>query len=299
MFDPFHFMKEAKQMVHRNVFTSNSKTLTFGAATLAVALGGASAQAGVVVYDETFDNDSGDRSIDQIATGWDGWAGGDGNAIDETSTANNHNGVFSSIVNRDGGTGGLSTPDSIRHNDMGLTAPAIPGRVLLFTTDASFTQPFTASQLQSIEFDASANNAFTMRPLVHVDVSNDGIRDDNEWYVSDAFTVEPTAGGFNGSFTTVSVDQTLNPDWTQVDLNPGTTLDLTANVGALPGGDVLAVGFYTDEGDVLSLGDGIGGPDNNAKYAVDNYTVSLIPEPASMAFFAAGAGMILWRRRGR
>ena len=290
-------------MIDGNVFTTGLKPLALGVVALAVALAGASAQASIVVYNETFDTTA-DQALEDITNGgWDGWAGGSAADVDETDDATSLNsGNFTQVYNRNGGTGGLATNDSIRHDAIDLTAGADQGLLMLFTNESSFDQSFTSAQLESIEFDASANNAFTMRALVHVDVSNDGIRDDNEWYVSDAVAVEPTAGGFNGSGTTISVDQTLNPDWTQVDLNPGTTLGLTANVGSLPGGNVLAVGFYTDEGDFASLlpdsgDDRVGGPDNNAKYAVDNYTVT-IPEPASMALLAAGVGMMLGRRRG-
>ena len=263
MFRPFFVMKRTGIAIRSSV-KPVPRPLALIVAALAIALVGAAEPEGRVVYEETFDTSS-NQSIAEVGEGWDGWAGKAGKNIDETTTEFNHTGVFTRIYNRNGSTGRrLSDPDSIRHDKISPNANAIAGRVLLFTTHDAMRESITSSQLGSIRFDITANNFFAARAVVNVDVDGDGERGDDEWYASEAADVMGIPGSF--SKTAFSVSHSSSPDWTQVDLKPGTTLDLTSNTGPLPDGNVLAVGFYVNETPDTA-------DDDSSTYALDNYRV--------------------------
>ena len=263
MFRPFFFMNRTEIAIRSSVKPVH-KPLALSVAAFALALVGAAEPEGRVVYEETFETSS-NQPIAKAGEGWDGWAGKAGNDIAEKTTEFNHTGVYTRIYNRNGPTGRrLPTPDSIRHDKISPNANAIAGRVLLFTPDDALSESITSSQLASIRFDITANNFFAVRAVVNVDVNGDGERGVDEWYASKAANVMGIPGSF--SKTAFSVSQRASPDWTQIDLKPGTTLDLTSNTGPLPDGKVLAVGFYVNE--IPDTAD-----DDSSTYAIDNYKI--------------------------
>ncbi len=89
------------------------------------------------------------------------------------------------------------------------------------------------------------------------------------------------------NMTTLSIDQTLDPDWLVVNFTPNSTLALTATTQKLPGGKIVSAGiFFADY-----QGTGNGG------IQFDNVLIEGIPEPASLALLGLGGLMMSQRAR--
>ncbi len=218
-------------------------------------------------YNENFNNPGGNAAVSLV--GWNSYLGS--LAEDYTNTAP--------------GTG---------QNRIGLSNipgnPAVPNGFLFAfnqqTLDLTFAATVTGLTLDNPElFTWRMGNAGAqeIRLLVQID---------SNWYATDSvFTTTPgfTAATFTSSAEIKSFTFTTEASsWRDFTINPGVemTLGSVRTIG-LPSAAVTGVGFYMNH---------VGLPDP-VTTRID--TLSIVPEPTSVALLTLGLGAMVWRIRRR
>lgn len=225
-------------------------------------------------YLQTFDNSEAGTSV--TAIGWN-WAPSDG-AWGEWHTGGRQIGYMSTSAGIDGD----------------------PGFAYQYTDALLSSVIWTASNLAQSDletfsvFVGNSNDNAQVRFLIRVgDVSN------QDWYVSTASSSNNVGGA--GNFQADAAEFSLNfsdagANWAsltydglQSGLSSGfeNTNAFTALSDPLPSGNITAIGVYMHGGQTFS------------SVRVDNFGVTVIPEPGTLALVAMALGSLLFFRRRR
>ena len=255
----------------------------------------ASAQS--IVYRETFSN-TGNANVSYGNIGWNlywnqsGTSTTAGTAVNRTNpgTTGNPGNLTGAAVNFTAVAGAATTNIGQQQAGSG-TGFAFVGATdvtaaFAFTTEYNGTSAITTSNIQSISFVQGNSAAATFRAAVQVG---------GTWYVTasqsgNTMTAAQFAGTLNpyvaGQGVALTFDLT-SASWSALDFTPGSALSVGAST-TLPTGTVTAFGYF------VTMAGG-------TTVRVDDFSVSVIPEPSSFAALAglAGLGMAASRRRRR
>jgi len=237
---------------------------------LVVMLQSASAE---VIYQELFTGTTVGVSEPWANVGWVGY---------ENTTASgwSYNCAPGSAVVEDGGSINSNpiAPDATTHYSYGYGH--IDKASFQFTEEYSFSLD-TMSELQ---FSARTNHS--SGGLSHLGENiRAAVRVGSDWYVSDTdFTIK------EGGWSLTNPDATWNIDadsvnWYSLTFDPGVAMGVGSQVALPTTGTVTAFGFYADA------------QAYNRAIRMDNYKISAVPEPATIALLAMGMLAVLKRRK--
>jgi len=227
------------------------------------------AGAAPITYEEPFDGASDGTDAELSVAGWNAH----GNLTDDSGQA-----IAVDLTSGDGDyKAGLGWDD-------GGIAYFWPGKKKIdegiIWTDEQTLDRTSPGEIDTVAFDVNANNADETAYHLAMEIGS-------QWYVRKTGVSadnKKTWESKSVSFTTSAAD------WAELDFTPESALsfgsDLTSD---LPAGDITAFGLYLDMN--------TGGDGSNGTMRVDNFTISQVPEPATMSLLAIGGLGVLIRRR--
>ncbi len=270
------------------------KLLLVGGAAAASLASVASAQS--IAYLETFGNSTSNASYGSV--GWNlywnqsGTGTTAGTAVNRTNPGTTGNpGTLTGAAVNFTAVAGAATANIGQEQPGSGTGFAFVGATnvtaaFAFTTEYNGASAITTSNIQSISFVQGNSAAATFRAAVQVG---------GTWYVTasqsgNTMTAAQFAGSLDpyvaGQGVALTFDLT-SASWSALNFTPGSALSVGTSA-TLPTGTVTAFGYF------VTMAGG-------TTVRVDDFSVSVIPEPSSFAALAglAGLGMAASRRRRR
>lgn len=252
------------------------KTITQTVALTMTSLAGflTPASAQVVAYSETFDPTGSTRAFD--TANLQALAGTGGTILDASITSSQPGFSLSIAI---GGTSGRGFVGATTVGD----STEIP--TLVFNTDIGTIDASTAF---SFSLDASTNNNNIATVRIALGIDTDANSSIDLWLAS-ADSIN-TLGTGTGDLTTLTVVQSSNPNYFELDVTADTILGRSDTIADTQlSGDILGFGLFVEN----YTGSGNGGIN------FDNFSISTIPEPSHYAMLVVAIAFIGLKLRSR
>lgn len=184
-----------------------------------------------------------------------------------------------------------STGTAANENNLdGFVSPLVVAAAsgyIFYNLPTNYTGTPVLNWTDAGSFGSIGNITSIQATLVNNSVTEDlkfAIKVDGAWYVSQTVYNSPLAGG---TYPTNAVINVQSAAWNSLVLDPGTTL-AEGGAASLPlFGTVQAVGIFDTS-------------DSNSRVRYYDFTVSAIPEPATLGLLTVSSlGLILFRRKIR